>query len=467
MSVLRCVAMKKILGILKKVFTGTYARGFVSIYLVAAVVGATLLKLPVSVQSGVELSWVDALFVSASGLSTTGLTPVVVKDTFTIFGQTVLAFIIQFGGIGLIMMVAIFWLAVRKKIGFRERGMMMTDQNQLSQEGIVRFVRNVLIVIFTIEIIAFTIMSGYLFFSGTFALREALFQSFFLTISLFTNAGFDIAPGADSFAMFANDYFMQTLAMSLMFMGAMGFWPLAELKEFVVAKMNGEKFKFSIFVKLLVGLHLSIWLLSALLLFVVERGDFLAGKGFFEGLYYTLFMSLTTRNAGFSTMDVGDFSSSTHVLFVMLMFLGSSPNSAGGGIRTTTLFVILLTLRSFARGYDQIVFRERSIKAETIRKAFIALVMAGFLVVTGTFLLTIFENHSTKEIVFEVTSAFGTTGLSLGVTADSATRWVSKLVLVFVMFVGRVGVVAFLLMFRPERKIKGYVQYPEMDVIVG
>jgi len=456
--------MKK-LRTLKHLLFGTYARIFVFSYLLFMVVGALLLKLPLSVQAEVSLDWVDAFFVSASGLSTTGLTPVVPRETFTIFGQVVLALIIQFGGIGIIMMISIFWLAIRKKIGFRERGIMMTDQNQLSRHGIVRFVRNVLIVIFTIEAIAFVIMSAYLYLSGHFPLSDALFQAFFLTISLFTNAGFDIAPDADSFAMFSQDYFMQTLAMTLMFIGAAGFWVLAEIKEFIHAKLNRQHFHFSVFVKLLVALHLSIWIVSALLLLLVEQGAFFSGKGLFETLYYSLFMSLTTRNAGFSTMDVAQFTTAVHVFFVGLMFLGSSPNSAGGGIRTTTLLTTFLGSRSFALGRNQVVYHGRTIPHETVFKSFIVLFGAITLIAFNVFVLSVVESMDFKMLLFEATSAFGTTGLSLGATPELHS--VSKILLIFTMFIGRVGILAFLLMFKPERQKKGYVTYPEMDIIVG
>ena len=229
--------MKKI----KKMLFGTYTRGFVVSYFLFLVGGAALLKLPISIQTGESLSWIDAIFVSVSGMSTTGLSTVVVKDVFTVFGQTVLAFILQFGGIGLIMFVSIFWLLSRKKISFRERNMIMADQNQFSRAGIVKFVKNVLFMILAIEITGFIIMSSYLYLRGYFDFGSSLFQAFFLTISMFTNAGFDISPGGDSLFMYKNDYFMQTLAMSLMLLGAIGFWPLAEFKMFIEAKRRKEK----------------------------------------------------------------------------------------------------------------------------------------------------------------------------------------------------------------------------------
>ncbi|MCK5388070.1 MAG: TrkH family potassium uptake protein, partial [Candidatus Izimaplasma sp.] len=199
---------------LKKLFFGTYIRGFVVSYFLFLMTGAIMLKLPISIHEGQSLSWIDAIFVSVSGMSTTGLTTVVVSEVFTIFGQTVLAFILQFGGIGLIMFVSIFWLLTRKKISFRERTMIMTDQNQIGRSGIVRFVKNVLIMIVSIELIGFVIMTTHLYlkYPVDYDLGSAMFQSFFLTISMFTNAGFDISPRGTSLSMYSTDYFMQSLA---------------------------------------------------------------------------------------------------------------------------------------------------------------------------------------------------------------------------------------------------------------
>jgi Trk-type K+ transport system membrane component len=428
--------------------------------------GAIMLKLPISIQDGQSLSWLDAIFVSVSGMSTTGLTTVVVKDVLTVFGQTVLAFIIQFGGIGLIMLVSIFWLVMRKRISFRERTMIMTDQNQIGRAGIVRFVKNVLIMIVTIEIIGFIIMGSYLAiaYSDVFTISEAYFQAFFLTISMFTNAGFDISPGGDSLMMYNTDYFMQTLAMGLMLLGAIGFWPLAELKSWYEAKKKHEKFEFTLFTKILVSMHLGLWLISAIAVYGVEFNGFLADKGFFEGIYYSLFMSLTTRNAGFATMNMTDMSATIQILFGVLMFIGSSPNSAGGGIRTTTFLLTIMGIIAFARGKDQIVIRRKSIKFETVYKSLMVVIGAGTLIVTALLIMTATEDFLVKEIFFEITSAFGTTGLSLGITSELTV--VGKLVIIAVMFIGRVGILSLLLMFKGDKQKSG-LQYPEIDLIVG
>jgi Trk-type K+ transport system membrane component len=459
--------MKKI----KKFFFGTYIRGFVVSYFLFLMVGATLLKLPISIQDGMTLSWIDAIFVSVSGMSTTGLSTIIVKDVFTVFGQTVLAFILQFGGIGLIMFISTFWLVTRRKIGFRERNMIMTDQNQTGRQGIVAFIRNVLIMIFSIEIIGFIVMVIILSVnhSDVFTFKEIMFQSFFLTISMFTNAGFDISPGANSLFMYSNDYAFQTLAMSLMVLGAIGFWPLAEFKQWIQAKLKGKKYQFSIFSKILVSMHLGLWIISAIIVYIVEYNGFLANPdiGFIQGVFHSLFMTLTTRNAGFATMSMNDMSSTTQVFFGVLMFIGSSPNSAGGGIRTTTFLITVLGFISFARGKDQVVIQNKAVKHQAIYRSMLVMIGAGALILLGLFIMTYSEAgkwFGVKEIFFELTSAFGTTGLSLGITPTLST--IGKIVLIFVMFTGRIGVLALLLMFKGDKKGSN-VKYPEMDLIIG
>ena len=449
---------------LKKIFFGSMIRGFVSSYLFAMLVGALFLRLPFSIQSGQTLSFIDALFISASAISTTGLTPVVVKDVFTPFGHIVLLIIIQFGGIGLIMGVALFWLIIGRKITFRERNMIMIDQNQITRSGVVRFVRNVLLMILLIQGTGFVLMSGYFILTQTFSVGEALFQALFNTISLFTNAGFDISPIGSSFSMYRDDYFLLILGMSLMFLGGVGFWPLAEIKQWFDAKRKKEPYKFTQFTKLLVLLHVGIWVFSALTLFLLEREQFFSQTDTADSIFVVLFMSLTTRNAGFSTMNVADFSEATTLFFMFLMFLGSSPNSAGGGIRTVTMFVTILGIISFARGKQAVVYRERTIKQETVMKALVMVIMAFLyngLIIQA---ILIIETLSFKEIAFEVLSAFGTTGLSLGITSELSV--ISRALLVLTMFVGRVSLISLLLMFKPKGGSSS-VRYPEMDIIVG
>ncbi len=449
---------------LRQVLFGSMIRGFVLSYLIAMIIGAVFLRLPWSVQSGETLSFIDALFISASALSTTGLTPVVIRDILTPFGQVVLLIIIQFGGIGLIMGVALFWMIIGRKISFKERDMIMVDQNQITRSGVVRFVRNVLIMILSIQSIGFILMSIYFIATQTFAPGEAMFQALFNTVSLFTNAGFDISPIGSSFSMYREAYPLLVLSMVLMFFGAMGFWPLSEIKMWIEAKLKKEKYRFSMFTKLLVSLHAGVWLVSALIFFLMERGAYLANSDGFDSIFVVLFMSLTTRNAGFSTINVADLNEATTLFFMFLMFLGSSPNSAGGGIRTVTLFVTILGIISFARGRKAVVYREKTIKQETVLKSMVMVIMAFLWVGLMIQMMMLFETHSFKAIAFEVLSAFGTTGLSLGITSELSNA--SRAILVATMFVGRVSLISLLLMFK-RKGLDSAVKYPEMDMIVG
>jgi Trk-type K+ transport system membrane component len=455
--------MKKFLNGIRSIFFGSATRGFVTIYALFMFLIAALLKMPASLAAGKTLSWIDAIFISASGISTTGLSTVVVADTLSSLGKVILALGLQFGGIGLIMLLSIIWMVVGKKISYKERTMIMMDQNQFKMSGVVKLVKSVIIVLFSIELVAFFIMGLYLHLGGYYNLKDAFFQSFFLTISLTTNAGFDIS--GTSFTMYHQDYFMQILGMFLMFVGAVGFWPIMEFAEWVKSKVKRQKFEFSWFTKTLVGTHLTLWVVGTILFIVLEGNNFLAGKNIIESLFYGLFMSITTRNAGFSTIaDISVLSSSTLFVFMILMFVGSSPNSAGGGIRTTTLIVIIFSVIAYAKGKNQVSIGKKAFKDEHINKAVVVFIAAIALVLFASFLLMAIEPFSWERIMFEVSSAFGTTGLSLGITPHLSI--VGKIIIIITMFLGRIGMVTLLFLFKDDHK-KINVQYPEVEVIIG
>lgn len=460
-------------------FFGSLIRGFVSSYTLVTLFGGLLLWAPFSLQAGASIRFIDAIFVSASAISTTGLSPIVVGQTLNGIGQGILLAIIQFGGIGLIMAVASFWLVTKQDIGFNRRNMIMVDQNQFSRQGLVKFIKRILKIIFITEGIAIVLFFSILYFSGTFGLFDSFWQSAFTVISLFTNAGFDIAPGADSMFMYRSSYGILSLSMTLMFLGAVGFWPLYDLSQFVIEKFKKEKrtdvdskFRFKIFTKWFVFLHLGVWLISAVIIALVEwgQGGFFASSeapsSFIQGVFDILFMSLTTRNAGFSTVPVGSFSEPSQLIMMFLMFLGSSPNSAGGGIRTITLMLVFLSIYSVARGRDTVKLKRRSvtIKPENIRNSLLVVVMAGMLLSLVIFSMSLAEPFALKDIAFEAISAFGTTGLSTGITSELTTF--SKGALIATMFIGRVGIIALITMFSPPT-LESTVQYPEVDIIVG
>ena len=436
-------------------------QAIVSYYFFAVTVSTVLLNLPIALQPGITLSFVDSLFLAVSAISVTGLSVVDITQTFSIPGYFILMFILQFGGIGIMTLGTFLWLIFRKRIGLRERTLIMTDQNQVSLSGLVALLRQVLFLIIGIELFGALVLGIYLLHYYP-SISEALLQGLFMSISATTNAGFDIV-GA-SLVPFADDYFIQTVNMILIIFGAIGFPVLIELKNYLFQKSKKKRFRFSLYTKLTTSTFFLLIVFGALFILLLESHHFLIGKSWHESFFYSLFQSVTTRNAGLATMSMNDLSEPTLLVMSVLMFIGASPSSVGGGIRTTTFAVILLFLYHFARGHKQVRVFKREIHPEDVLKSFVVAIMAILLCCAAILSLCMTEPFSLMEIIFEVCSAFGTTGLSLGITAELSTF--GKYVLIFLMFIGRIGIISFLLTFSRNKEDDTY-HYPTERVIIG
>ena len=450
---------QKIRGLLHS----TPTRLIAGYYFLFTVGFAILLWLPFSLQEGASLSFLDALFVSTSGLSNTGLSPISTVETFSLPGILILALNLQIGGLGLMMISTAIWLLAGHKISTRERALIMTDQNQINLSGVVKLVKSVLISFLVIELIFMLILGHYYYFAGYYPVYWiAMLQGFFTTVSAITNSGFDIT-GA-SLIPFQHDYFVQTLHMMLMFFGAMGFPVILDIQKYVHCKRTNQRFKFSIYTKLTMVTTLILWLVGIIGFYLFEYNHFLTDRGLIEGFYFATFNSLSTRNAGFATVDMNAFSPATLTMFCGLMFIGSSPNSSGGGIRTTTFAIMVLAILSFARGRQYVNIYGREIETQTVYKSFMIYIVATLIVCLSTLLICMSDSFSLMEIFFEVCSAFGTTGLSMGITG--ALTSFAKIVLIATMFIGRIGIITFLLIFRANAH-PAKVRYPKADIIIG
>lgn len=424
---------------------------------------AILLWLPFSLKEGASLSFLDALFVSTSGLSNTGLSPVSTIETFSLPGILILALNLQIGGLGLMMISTAIWLLAGHKISTRERALIMTDQNQINLSGVVKLVKSVLISFLVIELIFMLILGHYYYFAGYYSVYWiAMLQGFFTTVSAITNSGFDIT--GQSLIPFQNDYFVQTLHMILMFFGAMGFPVILDIQKYVHCKKTNQRFKFSIYTKLTMVTTLILWVIGIIGFYIFEYDHFLVGRGLVEGFFFATFNSLSTRNAGFATIDMNAFSPATLTMYCGLMFIGSSPNSSGGGIRTTTFAIMVLAILSFARGRQYVNIYGREIETQTVYKSFMIYIVATLIVCISTLLICMSDSFSLMEIFFEVCSAFGTTGLSMGITSTLTSF--AKIVLIATMFIGRIGIITFLLIFRANAH-PAKVRYPKADIIIG
>ncbi|MGM7700121.1 TrkH family potassium uptake protein [Pseudalkalibacillus sp. Hm43] len=428
-------------------------------YLGAVVMSTSLLSIPYAHRGGMDWSFIDALFTAVSAISVTGLTVVNTAETFNELGYFLLAFVLQFGGIGIMTLGTFIWLLVGKRIGLRERQLIMTDQNLSTLQGLVRLMIQILYLILIIEAIG-TMILGVYFLNYFETWQEAFMQGFFASVSATTNGGFDIT--GKSLQPFAADYFVQFINILLMILGAIGFPVLLEVKEYITSKKG--KYQFSLFTKLTTVTFFFLVVIGTLLIIVLEFNLFYEDKKWHQILFYSLFQSVTTRSGGLSTMDINAFSEPTQLLMSGLMFIGASPSSVGGGIRTTTFAIVILAILSFAKGKPTIKVFKRELLSEDVQKAFVVLSVAVLMFGTSVLILMYTESAPLMAIIFEVASAFGTCGLSMGLTPVLSTP--GKVLVIFLMFIGRVGILSFLFIIR-GKIVKETYHYPKEQVIIG
>ncbi|MCA0969485.1 TrkH family potassium uptake protein [Halobacillus litoralis] len=429
-------------------------------YLFAVTISSILIALPVAHKPGVNLSFIDILFTAVSAVSVTGLTTVPTAETFSTTGIFILALVLQFGGIGVMTLGTLIWLMLGKKIGLKERRLIMTDQNRNSFQGMVSMVQQIVLVVLLIELLGFLTLGTY--FLQYYEPGEAYLQGFFGTISAMTNGGFDIT--GQSLIPFKDDYFVQFINMILIIAGAIGFPVLIEVKQYLFHNVQEQTIRFSLFAKLTTFTFFVLVALGTVMIIILEFNFFFEDKSWHEIFFYALFQSVTTRSGGLSTMDINQFQEQTQLFMSSLMFIGASPSSVGGGIRTTTFALVIIFILTFARGASRIRIFRREVHNEDLNRAVVVTLMALITVFTSVVALTISEPFSLNEIIFEVTSAFGTVGLSLGITPGLSTF--GKFVLMMLMFLGRIGILTFLFSFQKD-KTSGNYHYPKERIIIG
>ena len=427
-------------------------------YFIAIILSSILLSLPFSQNE--DIPFIDVLFTAVSALSVTGLSTISIVDALSTTGIIILAIILQFGAVGVMAIGTFIWLVFGKKIGLRERRLIMTDQNQTTFSGVVRLIKQIVYVLLTIELIAFLILGTY-FLTYFPTAKEAYLHGFFGTISAISNGGFDIT--GHSLIPYRNDYFVQTVNIVLIILGAIGFPVLIEVKEYLFSKSK-RKTRFTLFTKLTTVTFFILIAIGTFMIYLLDMNKFFSDKTFIESFFYALFQSVTTRSGGLSTMDISLLTDENHLFMSLLMFIGASPSSAGGGIRTTTFALVVIFIITYARGGKSIRIFRREVYEEDLMKAVTVTLVAGIFIFCSILVMLLVEPYSLNEILFEVTSAFGTVGLSLGITSELTT--LSKIILMLLMFVGRVGIITFLFIFKNDKKTGKY-SYPKERIIIG
>lgn len=402
------------------------ALGFLSLILI----GSILLNLPIASSSGSSIGYVNSLFTSASAVCVTGLTVLNTARDFTPFGQVIIITLIQFGGLGIMTLATVGYIIMGKKISFKERLMIKEQLNTESIQGIVKLTKKVIGYTFFLEMMGSLLLA--LRFVPMFGFEKGLAFSIFHSISAYCNAGFDIF--GDSLIIFQNDYYVLLILSLLIILGGLGFTVYADL----LAKDKLRKLTLhSKVVLIMTGSLLIIGTLS-FLLFESSNPGTLGSMNFPSRLANSFFQSVSPRTAGFYSVDMSKIRETTIFSTIMLMFIGGSPGSTAGGIKTTTFACLLLTTISVVKGEEDVNCLNRRLPFETIKRA-VSIFLIGLAIVFSTAIILTITDSSLKfiNLLFESTSAFGTVGLTTGITDKLST--LGRLVITLTMYIGRVG----------------------------
>jgi len=358
-------------------------------------------------------------------------------------------------------MGTLLWVIIGKKIGMRERQLIMVDHNQNKMSGVVTMIFEIVKAMLFIEILGALFLAFY-FYKDMDSIKDALFHGLFASISATTNGGLDIT--GDSLNSYADDYFVQTITMFLIVLGAIGFPVIIEIKTYLTNKI--PNFRFSLFAKLTISTYFLLFIVGTVVIYLFEFNNAFKNISWHKGLFYALFQSSTTRSAGLTTIDLNQLTEATRFFMGGLMFIGSSPSSVGGGIRTTTFAILILFLMNYSNGRTNIKVFNKEIDPIDIQRTFAVMVLATIICFTGLLFILFFENDKFDllSIFFEVMSAFGTCGLSLGITGDLTSG--SKLVIMALMFIGRVGLISFIIMLGGKAEPDKF-RYPKERIMIG
>ena len=435
-------------------------------YILMTVLSLVLFYMPIFREPDSHVSFVDMLFMAISTVSVTGLSTFDINSVFNDNGIILLEILFQVGGLGIMMISTAFVIFSKRRITLKQRQLIMTDMNQPRLSGIVRLIRITFAILIWFQLLFGTFFSIYFYYRGYFdRWRDAVFYGFYQAISAVTNSGFDVT--GDSIKPFAHDYFFLILIMFFFFVGGIGFPVLMECREWLLYKRSNAKlpFRFSLFTKLAVLAFVILFVSGTVLIYLLEKDHLFQDSNMSVKWINSMFYSITTRNAGLQIHDLGDFQITTLIIFSLLMFIGCSPSSVGGGIRTTTVAIIGLYLYSFLKSEDNINIFGRRIDQDDVRKSVVVFMLSLGMCFFCIVFLSATEEQTLISIIIEVTSAFGTTGLSLGITGDLSV--VGKITIATLMFIGRIGMLYTLMLFVPkETRDLGY-EYPSEKIIIG
>lgn len=428
------------------------AVGFLSLI----IIGAILLNLPMASKSGESIGAINALFTASSAVCVTGLIVVNTTDYWSLFGQIVIIILIQMGGLGFMTMATSVALIMGKRIRLKERLVIREQLNQETMGGLVKLTKYVIFVTLLIESIGALFLSFK--FIPIYGITEGIWFSIFHSISAFCNAGFDII--GNSMTPFVGDLWINMTVSILIILGGLGFSVYIDI-------YRNKKFKhLSVQSKFVLSITSILLIVGTVILFLIEYNNPFTLKelSLSNKILASFFQSTVSRTAGFNSIDISSMIDSSAFLMIILMFIGGSPGSTAGGIKTTTFGTIILTTISTIKGEKDVGVFNRRIGEDVINKSLAIIMIALTWILVVSFILTITEKAVFLDLVFETTSAFATVGLTRGVTPSLTT--VGKLLITLTMYIGRVGALTMAFAFGHRRKHKKFRE-AEGHIIVG
>jgi len=427
--------------------------GFAAIILT----GAVMLTMPFAVRPGEEICFLTSLFTATSAVCVTGLVVVDTATHWSTFGHVIILVLIQIGGLGFMTMATFFALLLGRRIGLRQRLIIQESLNQTNVAGIVRLAKYVLLFTFIIEFLFALLLATR--WSADLGWQKGLWYGLFHSVSAFNNAGFDLFGNFRSLTGYVEDITVNLCITSLIIMGGIGFSVIVDLFQ---RRKNLRHL--SLHTKLTLSVTGLLLFIGTFLIYFLEMDNTLkplspAGKAL-----AAYFQAVTPRTAGYNTLDIGALRPATQFLIVIMMFIGASPGSTGGGIKTTTFGALVVAVWSMAKGKTDAEIFHRRVGQEQIYKSVAILLLAASLVVTVSLLLLMTEEADFLAVLFETTSAFGTVGLTMGLTPKLTAA--GRILIILTMFLGRVGplTVAFAL---AQRRRKTSLRFPEEKILVG
>ncbi len=429
-------------------------------FMVMIVIGTLLLMLPWSSKSGESQGFLDCLFTAVSASCVTGL---IVADTWsnwTIFGQLVILTMIQIGGLGFVTIGVFISIVLRRKIGLKQRGLMQESVNTLHLSGVVKLARKIIFGTIIIEGTGAILLA--LRFIPQFGLAQGIYYGVFHSISAFCNAGFDLmgcASPYNSLVDYSGDWLVNLVIMSLIVIGGLGF--------IVWDDISRHKLDFKSYMlhsKIVLLTTTALMFAGALLIGISERNNLMAQMGAGEKIWTSLFASVTARTAGFNTIDIAAMRPASKLVTIFLMFIGGNPGSTAGGVKTTTIVVMILYVFSTIRGTNGVNVFGRRLEEDSIKRASCICTINLCLALTVSTIILMIQDLNAMDVLLETFSAIGTVGMSAGITRD--LNVLSRLLVILLMYCGRIGSLSFALTFTQNMKT-AKVRLPEGKITIG